>query len=176
LQDRSLDLHEAVAVEVGADRRHDARSQQEVPARLLVHQQVEVAPAVALLDVGEAVERVRQRTAVAREHLERRHEERGLAATRLPRPAVRADDVAEVDALGRSGYVAAHEELQAPAAVDDVEEDELAHVTPGHDAAGDAAALARLAARLSGLGLGAYRRDLDPVWEALGRGRGAGVY
>ena len=30
-------------------------------ARLLVHQQVEVAPAVALLDVGQAVERVRQR-------------------------------------------------------------------------------------------------------------------
>ena len=105
---------------------------------LLVHQQVEVALAVALLDVGEAVERVGQRRADAREQLERVDLERRLAAARLRGRAGDADDVAEVDvdlarALDRA------EQLDAPGAVDEVEEDELPHVAARHDAAGEPA-------------------------------------
>ena len=79
LQDRCLDLDEAVGVEVPADRRDDAAAQKEVRARLLVHQQVEVALSVPQLDVGEAVEGVRQRRAVLREQLEAGDLQRRLA-------------------------------------------------------------------------------------------------
>ena len=80
LQHRRLDLDEALAVEVGADGGDDARPEHEVGARLLVDEQVEVALAVAELDVREPVEGVRQRLRVAREHLDRVGEERRLAA------------------------------------------------------------------------------------------------
>ena len=96
LQHGRLDLDEAVVVERAADRGDHARAQHEVGARLLVHQQVEVAAPVALLDVGQAVERVRQRRVDARERLEAVDDQRRLAATRLGRLADRADDVAEV--------------------------------------------------------------------------------
>ena len=59
-------------------------AQHEVCARLLVDEQVEVALAIAQLDVGEAVERVGQRLGVAREHLDRLGEQRRLAAARPP--------------------------------------------------------------------------------------------
>ena len=61
------------------------------------HQQVEIALAVALLDVGEPVERVRKRRAVLRQQLELGHLERRLAPARLRRMAAHADDVAEID-------------------------------------------------------------------------------
>src|SRR2546430_4971079 len=58
LQDRGLDLDEAGLVEVGAALRDDPRADDRFTPRLLVHQQVEVAAAGALLDVGGAVESV----------------------------------------------------------------------------------------------------------------------
>ncbi len=61
LQDRRLDLDEAVVVEGPADRADHPRSEHEVAAGLLVHQEVEVAAPVALLDVGQAVKGVRER-------------------------------------------------------------------------------------------------------------------
>ena len=67
LQDRRLDLHEAVRVEVAADGGDDARAQEEVARATLVHQQVEVAAPIARLGVGEAVEGVRQRPLVLRQ-------------------------------------------------------------------------------------------------------------
>ena len=124
LQHRRLDLDEAVRVEVAPDRGDDAAAGEEVGARLLVHQQVEVALAVALLDVGEAVEGVRQRRAVLRQQLELDHLQRRLAAARLGGVAGDADDVAEVD------VDLAGEQLDPPAAVDEVEEGDLPHLAP----------------------------------------------
>ena len=84
--------------------------------------------------------------------------------------ALRADDVAEVD-VHRPGAVGRAEELDPARAVDEVEEDDLAHVSPAHDAAGQAARRLGLGPRLERLGLGADGGHLDPVGEALGQGR-----
>ena len=94
-----------------------------------MHQQVEVALAVAL-DVGEAVEGVRQRRAVLCEQLELGHLQRRLAAARLGRMARHADHVAEVDVdLGR-------EQLDPAASVDEVREGDLPHLPPRQHAPG----------------------------------------
>ena len=113
-----------------------SRALHERLARLLAHQQVDVALAVAELGVLQAVERVRQRAADLREQHELVDCERRLAALRLHRRARRADDVAEVDVDCAGAFLLA-EELDPPGAVDEVEEDELAHVAPREYAAGD---------------------------------------
>ena len=162
LQHRRLDLDEAVGVEVAPDRRDDAAAGEEVGPRLLVHQQVEVALAVALLDVGEPVEGVRQRRAVLRQQLELDHLERGLAPARLGRVAAHPDDVAEVD------VDLAGEQLDPAAAVDEVEERDLPHLPPREHAAGEPERLRVV----GGAGLDPVRDltdcgDLVPVGEAL---------
>src|SRR5437763_912545 len=81
LQNRCLDLNESVRVQETTDRRNHPRAKNEVGARLLVHQQVEIALAVPELDVGETVEDVRERRTDPREQLEPVDGERGLAAT-----------------------------------------------------------------------------------------------
>ena len=55
LQHRRLDLDEAALVQEAADRGDDARALDEHLARVVVDDEVEVALAVARLDVGEAV-------------------------------------------------------------------------------------------------------------------------
>ncbi len=65
LQHGSLDLEEPVAVEDGSHRGDDARAKDEIRARLLVDEQIEIALAVAKLDVGQPVERVGKRLGVA---------------------------------------------------------------------------------------------------------------
>ena len=97
LEDGRLDLDEPLGIEVAADRRNDLRAQDEEVARLLVHEQVEVALAVAGLRVGQAVERVRERAAIASEHRQLVDGERRLPAARLRRATGDADHVAEVD-------------------------------------------------------------------------------
>ena len=97
LEDRRLHLDEAGVIERAADRGHHARAQEEVGARVLVHQQVEIAAPVALLDVGEAVESVGQRRADLREQLVARHRKRGLTTAGLQWRACHAEDVAEID-------------------------------------------------------------------------------
>src|SRR5207237_5458560 len=97
LQNRRLDLDKPLAVEVCADLLDDARARLGQLARVLAHQQVEVALAVAGLDVGDAVERVRQGPADLCEQLERRDTQRRLASPRPPRLAGDADDVAKVE-------------------------------------------------------------------------------
>ena len=143
-----------------------ARSEERL-ARLLVHQQVEVALAVAELDVGQAVERVRQRLRVAREHLDARRRASDGSPRRdfagRPTTPTTSPRWTSSSPVGRG--VADH--LDPPGAVDEVEEDELAHPAPRHRAAGDAAASSGVAARLERLGLGPDRRDLVPVGEAL---------
>ena len=166
LEHRRLDLDEALAVEVGANRADDARAQHERLARLLVDEQVEVALAVAQLDVGEAVERVGKRLGVAREHLERLGQQRRLAAAGAAGMPGDADDVAEEDVdLARLRRLADH--LDPARAVDDVEEDELAHVAPRHRPAGDPADRVGRLPGLERLALVPDRRDLVPVGEAL---------
>ena len=67
----------------------------DVGAHLGVDQQVEVALAVARLDVGEAVVQVGQRPLARRQQLERVELQRELAAAAADRLALDADDVAE---------------------------------------------------------------------------------
>ena len=129
LKNRCLDLHEPFCVEVATYGRDDLRPQEKQLARLLVHEQIEIALAIAGLGVGDAVERVRQRARVAGEHGQLVHGERGLATTRLRGMPDDADDVPEMDADVTDASGVAHE-LDPPRAVHEVEEDELAHLAP----------------------------------------------
>ncbi len=129
--------------------------------------QVEVPAPVALLDVGEAVERVRERRPDPREQLEAVHDQRRLAASALGRLPDRADDVAEVH-LHLAGARGRTEELDPAAAVDEVEEHELAHVPAREHAAGEPALLRAFDAGLERVRLGVHGRDLVPVGKALG--------
>ncbi len=166
LQHRRLDLDEPLVVEGAAHRGDHAGAEHEVIARLLVHEQIEIAAAVALLDVGEPVEGVGERCADPREQLERVDRERRLAAPRLGRTADRTDDVAEVH-VDLSRPVDRAEKLDAAGAVDEVEERQLSHVAAREDAAGEAALGLSLATVLERVGLGPDGGDLVPVGEAL---------
>ena len=72
LQHRRLDLDEAALVEEAADGGDDARPLDEHLADLVVGDEVEVAAAVARLDVGEPVELLGQRAQRLGEQLEAR--------------------------------------------------------------------------------------------------------
>ena len=109
-----------------------------------------------------------QRRADARQQHELVDEQGRLAAAALRRPADRADDVAEVD-VDLAGAAERAEELDPAAAVDEVEEDELAHVAPGEHPAGEAPLLGALDAGLERLGLRAHGGDLVAVRESLRR-------
>ena len=61
------------------------------------------------------------------------------------------------------------EELDAAAAVDEVEEDELAHVAPRQHTPGEPARLRALDVVLEDVGLGADVGDLVPIGKALRR-------
>ena len=113
-----------------------------------------------------------QRRADPREQHELVDDQRRLAAAALGRLADRADDVAEVH-VDLAGAGRRAEQLDAAAAVDEVEEDELAHVAAREHAAGEPARLGRpRRSVVERLGLGADGRDLVAVREALWR-RGA---
>src|SRR5207248_11014843 len=102
------------------------------PARVLAHQQVEVALAVAGLDIGDAVERVGQRAADLGEELQFGHGQGRLPASRTAGPTRGADDVTQVEV-----DLLVADQLDATRAVDEVEERELPHLAPSHDAPGD---------------------------------------
>ena len=115
---------------------------------------------------GEHDERVRQRGADLAEEDELVHGDRRLAATRLRRSAGDADDVSEVDVdITRARRVA--EELNAAAAVDEVEEDELPHLSAAKDAPRCAHDRVRFFARFDPLGLRADALERNGVGEAL---------
>ena len=165
LQDRRLHLDEAPRVEEAADGGHHLAADEEVAPRLLVDEQVEVTLAITSLRVDDPVVRVRQRPLDLRQELELRHRERRLAALRLRRVAAHADDVAQVDVepaqLFRLG-----QELDLPASVDEVEEDELPHVAAAQHPAGERVLSAgRL--RLERLRLRPDGSDLVPIGEAV---------
>ena len=77
-----------------------------------------------------------------------------------------ADDVAEMDVDVTDASGVAHE-LDPPRAVDEVEEDELAHLAPRHDATCEPARVLELAARLDRLSRSTNVRDLVPIGEPL---------
>ena len=130
------------------------------PAGLVVHQQVEVALAVALLDVGEAVVLLGQRAQALRQRAPLVHAQAELAPAAREDLAVDGDHVAQV-AVGdrRQARLAEHVEgrvqLQPARAVGQVEEDGLAVAAAAADAARDPQ-------RLAGLGAGLELAELGP--------------
>ena len=168
LQDGRLDLEEAVVVERAADRGDDPGARGEELARLLVGDEVELAAAVARLDVLEAVELLRRRAQGLREQRPVLDAQGQLAAARHEGDAVDADEVAQVEAeqgLHRLGAedVGARLQLDAPAAVDEVQERHLALAAAGGEAAGDAVARLGLRTGLQAVvGRADVRDRLDP--------------
>jgi hypothetical protein len=168
LQHRRLHLDEPPGVEPAAHRGHGAGAQHGVGAALLVHDQVEVAPAEAHLRVGQSVPLLGQRPHALGEQLPAAHAQRQLAAAAAEDLAVDPDQVADVELA--EGVVAVRRvdcrlQLQAAAAVDQVGEHRLA-VAPARDQP------ARQPRPLAGFGPGleraealAHRGDLGPVGE-----------
>ena len=85
------------ASSVGAHRGDDPRAVDEQPPRVLARDQVELAVAIARLDVGETVVLVGRRAQRLGEDLEALHAQRHLAVAAAHRRAVDADQVAEVE-------------------------------------------------------------------------------
>ena len=169
LEDRRLDLDEAVVVERAPHGGDDPRPRDEQLARLLVGDQVELAPAEARLDVGQPVVLVGRRPQRLGEQRERRHAQRELAAARADRHAVDADQVAEVErdepleAL-LAELVDARMQLDAPRAVDEVEERRAPRLAPRRDPPRDAVRDRRLLPGRQPLVRRQHGRDrLDPV-------------
>jgi hypothetical protein len=149
--------------------------------RLPVDDQVEVALAVDLLGVGQAVPLLGKRPERLGEERRRGHPDGDLAGLRPEERALRADDVAQVELLeGGVGVVAdhvlLHVELELALLVEDLDELALAHVPDGHEPAGhghrDRVVLAflvgleRLAREMAGLKLGPER--IHPRGPQLG--------
>jgi hypothetical protein len=97
LEHGRLDLDEAPLVEPAAHLADHLRPQDEQLARLLVGHQVELAVAVAQLDVGEAVMLLGRWAQRLREHAEV-HAQRQLTAAGAQHAALCADQIAEVEA------------------------------------------------------------------------------
>ena len=142
LEDRRLDLDELPRLEEAADRGDDPRAQQQAAARLPVHDEVEVALAVHLLGVGEAVPLLGQRPQRLREERARLDADGDLAGLRPEERPPRPDDVAQVELPeGRVGVVAddvlPHVELDLALLVQDLGKLALAHVADRDEPAGD---------------------------------------
>ena len=140
---------------------------------VLACDQVELAPAVARLDVGQAVVLVRRRAQRLGEHLKAVDAQRQLAAAGAHGGAVDADQVAEVERCQpREGLLAEHVkarvQLDLAGAVDEVEERGLARTAPRGDAPGDAMVLLGLLAGLQMLVGVEDRRDRLDVRERVG--------
>src|SRR3954447_388547 len=154
LKDGGLDLQEAAAVEPVANRRDDLRAHDEQLARLLVRDQVQLAVAIARLDVLEPVELVRRRAQRLCQQLPAGHAQRQLAAAALEDEAVDAEQVAEVQRSERleglvAEVVALGVQLDLPRAVDQVDEGRATHAAPLGEPAADAVGrVGQLLARL----------------------------
>jgi hypothetical protein len=112
------------------------------------------------------VKGVRERDADAGERLDPVDLERGFPSPRTRRSPGDADDVPQVD-VDLTTALGAAEELNPTRAVDEVEEDELAHLPPAEHPACEATLLRALEARLDQRGLRADLRDRVAVGEAL---------
>src|SRR5262249_25111577 len=123
---------------------------------------------VAELGVPEAVERVGERPLVPGEHLDAVDRERRFAAPGLRRPPLGADDVPEVEVREFDAPRLA-EKLEAPRAVDEIEERQLSVLAPAHDSTGNAPRIVGLGAGLERFCLGTNLRDAESVGKSLRR-------
>ena len=142
LHHRRLDLEEVERVQEVAQVADDARAGAEHAAALLVHDEIDVALAVARLGVGKAVPLVRQRPQRLHQQSHRLRAHRQLAGLGAEQHAGRADDVADVPALeglvGGAQRLGLQEQLDLPGAVGDLGEAGLAHDALEHHAPADA--------------------------------------
>ena len=129
-------------------------------------QQVEVALPVANLRVDNPVKCVRERSLVLRQELQLIDDHARLAPLRLGRPAEDSDQIAQGD-LETLQPIVLDEELNLPAAVDEIEEHQPAEVTPGKNATCEAHAFFGLASGLDSLCDRTHGRDLGPVRKSL---------
>ena len=153
-------FEEAALVEEAAHRRDDLAPGAHDVVHVAVRDQVQVALAVALLHVAEAVELLGGRAQRLGEHAQRLDGQGDLARLGARERPGGSDEVAEVQVVEQcialAQRVLAEEELEAPAAVVDVDEGCLAHAAHAGDAPGDGRGRRR--ARVRGLG-GREERD-----------------
>ena len=145
-----------------------------VLAHVRVDHQVDVALAVARLDVGETVVEVGQRAVARREQDELLDPQRQLAAAARDRLTGDADDIAELGVAERreellADLVLAREQLQPAAAVLEIDERPLAVHAPAHRAPGQPVALTRRIARSEIAVRAAHGCDLAAIGEAVGK-------
>ncbi len=141
LQGRGLDLHEAAVVEEAPHRRDRARAGDEAGAGVGIGHQLEVAlaePGLGVLQTGVLVRRGPQRLGQQRRRVDR-HAQLAAPGAR-DRPA-HPEDVPEVEVEERrhrllAEAVDARPDLDAAAAVVEVEEGDLALPAPGGQPAG----------------------------------------
>ena len=143
LENRSLDLDEALVPEVLPYLHDEPRAREEACAALVVRHEVDVAAAVALLLVGEPVELLRRLLKRLGEHRPLLDDDGLLALLRREEDTLGADDVAEVELLERGEsrlgkLVALEDELEAVRAVVHGAEVHLAHAADHEKAACDA--------------------------------------
>ena len=148
LQDGGLDLHVAVVLHVAAEGGDDGGALAERLAHVLVHNEVDIALAVAGLLVGEAVELLGQRTDGLGEQLELARGNGELAALGAGDHAGGLDDVAQVELLERGPRLLLHvvhaaEELDVGGGVAQDQEHDLALTALGDHAAAHGDGLAR---------------------------------
>ena len=166
-----LDLHVAVGLHVAADEADDLAALAEGVADLGVHDEVDVALAVANLAVGETVELLGQRAQGLGEQLDVRGGNGELATASAQHGTGGADDVAQVKlaqerplVLGQ--VVHAAEELDLRGAVLEHNEGGLALLAEGADATGEGVDV---------LGVGAVGEVCVALLEVGGVGRHRGV-
>ena len=142
LEDGGLDLHVAVVLHVAAEGRHDARALGESLADVGVHDEVDVALAIARLLVGQAMELLGQRadSLGQQRKLARSHGE--LAALGADHDALGAHDVAQVELAEQLPGVFRHvvdaaEQLHVAGGVAQHDEHDLALAALGDHAAAD---------------------------------------
>ena len=97
VQHRRLDLEIALGDEAPAQRGNDLAAPAQGQAALLAHDQIEIALAIARLDVGEAMMLLGQRQQRLRENLDLAAVDGELAARRAAHDARRADDIADIE-------------------------------------------------------------------------------
>ena len=140
VEHRRLDLEEAVREHEAADRGDGLGADEEAVAGVLVHDEVDVALAVAHFGVDETLVLVGQRTDVLRHEAKLMGTDGEFAGLRAEERALDGDDVAEVERLpGGIGFFAdvalRDEVLHVAREVADGREARLAHDALGHHAA-----------------------------------------
>ena len=123
-QRRRFALVETLRVDEAAHRRDDLAALHEHVAHVRVDDQVDVALAVALLDVDQAVPLVGQRREAFAQHLERLHVQREVAHLGAEDESPRTEEVAAVERLEQRERIAQlflrEVQLEAAGAVGDV--------------------------------------------------------